>query len=146
MNLDKLGLSSDGKREAAESAATVGYTASELARVSGITRDQLMRWAKAGLLKPLRTPRGKTAACVYTREQALGVMALGELRRCGVSERRVRAASAVLPVFVSEYAYLVFDGRQLFARSTEGEVVELLLWGKRASFLLSIYALAEKLA
>lgn len=122
------------------------YTTSALARISGISRDQLMNWNRAGLLCPERRSRGDASEMIYTREQALGVMALGELRRRGVSDRRIRGAAGLLPAVVAEFAYLVFDGQTVSARSTDAEVLELLGRLDGGGRLLRVAELAERLA
>ena len=122
------------------------YTTAALAKISGISRDQLVQWDRAGLLKPARRPRGKVSERIYTGEQALGVVALGELRRCGVSDRRIRNASALLPPTLSDYSYLVFDGRMVYARSTEAEVIALFTKSKSECRVLEVRPLLVKLA
>ena len=87
------------------------FTTKQLARIAGITKWQLMAWDRQGLLRAARgRVRGKTADRAYTRAQALGVIALAMLRRSGVSERKIRAAAAMLPVSIEGGAFLVFDG------------------------------------
>lgn len=102
------------------------YTTSELAKISGISADQLKEWDRTDKLRPERIlrKRGRSHERRYSREQALGVIALGELKRRGVSAPRVREAAALLPLALSEYAYLVFDGRLIFPKHTAAEAGE----------------------
>lgn len=103
------------------------YTTKQLARISGISRGQLIRWDGDGLLRPKRgRVRGKIAERNYTRAQALGVIALAELGRGGVSQKRIRAASAALPEAIEEGMFLIFDGWQLYPRRTAEEALALL--------------------
>jgi DNA-binding transcriptional MerR regulator len=122
------------------------YTTSALARISGIiTRDQLIQWASAGLLQPARKVRGENFECVYTREQAIGVIALGELRRTGVSNRRIRAASALLPQSLTDSSYIIFDGRLLYVKSTPADALELLTRMDSSFRVLKVRDLVERL-
>lgn len=121
------------------------YTTSALARISGISRQQLMRWDRAGLLRPERRARGRASDRVYTWEQALAVIALGELQRRGVSNRRIRAASARMPP-IAERSYLVFDGDGIHAKDTPAEVVDLLSRIDGGGRVLRVETLAERLA
>lgn len=113
-----------------------------LAKISGISRGQLIRWDRDGLIRADAKPPG----CFYTREQALGILALGDLRRRGVSQRRIRTAAAVLPLISSgEHVFLVFDGQLMHARRTDAEVTDLLSGSGRACRVLKITNLAKKL-
>lgn len=103
------------------------YTTKQLARISGISRRQLIRWEGAGLLKAERgRVRGATGDRAYTSSQAIGVIALAELRRGGVSQRRIRAASASLPAAIEDGVFLVFDGLTLAAQGSADEAIDLL--------------------
>lgn len=118
------------------------YSANALAGISGISRYQLIRWERAGLLRPARRARGK--GLLYTREQALGVIALGELRKRGVCDRRIRAASAALPS-VAEHSYLVFDGCTMYTRSSATDLAELVSQTTGPCIVLKMEALLERL-
>lgn len=142
---DKLTSDIVGARAAVESAASATYTTKQLARISGISRDQLGRWDRERVLSPARRDIGNCQRA-YTRDQALGVIALGELRRNKVSERRIRAAAAGLPVLMTEHRYLVFDGCMLYAKATTEEVVELLGKMSQGGRVLRLAPLAERLA
>ena len=91
-------------------------------------------------------PAGAAAGVGYTRGQALGVLAPSELRRRGVSWRRMRTAAGVLPPIVEhEHAYLVFDGWLMHSRRTDTEVVELVPGLGRGCQVLRLRKLAERL-
>jgi len=148
-----LAASEAGERAAAASAAEqVTYTTNELAMISGISKDQLTNWDRAGLLRPARRKRGRIETSgrgtgtrsLYSRDQALGVIALGELRRAGVSARRIRAASALLPRSIDR-GYLVFDGRLLHTRATAEQVVKLLRAKVQDCHVLTVSELVERL-
>lgn len=132
-----------GQMAAEKCAEEVSYTTKHLGRISGISRDQLGRWDRDRVLTPARRGIGNCQRA-YTRDQALGIMALGELRRHNVSERRIRAAAAVLPI-IAAHRYLVFDGRMLYARATAEEVVELLGKMTQGGRVLRLAPLAERL-
>lgn len=124
------------------------YSTSALAKISGISVAQLKAWDRADLLRPVRIlrRRGQSTERRYTREQALGVIALGELKSSGVKGRRVRDAAALLPPALSEYAYLVFDGRLLYSKSTAEGVIDLLIHTHGIGRVLRIAPLVERLS
>lgn len=103
------------------------YSTSVLAKMSGISAAQLKAWDRAELLRPERIlrRRGRSTERRYTREQALGVMVLAELKRGGVKGRRVRAAASLLPRDLSKSAYVVFDGQFLYLKATAEEAIKL---------------------
>ena len=72
-------------------------------------------------------------------------MALRELRRAGINDRLIRAASAALPKNVVGCAYLVFDGKAIHARVTAKDAVDLLMTNP-GSRVLMIEPLAERLS
>lgn len=124
------------------------YTTSELAKISGISADQLKEWDRSDMLRPERIlrKRGRSHERRYSREQALGVIALGELKRGGVSGPRVRAAAALLPLALSDYAYLVFDGRLIYPKLTAAEAGEFLSHIPTGGRVLKVAPLLDKLA
>ena len=127
--------------------AELTFTARGLAKMSGISRDQLIRWDRAGLIRAAHRHCGNRQERAYTREQALGVLALGELRRRGVSQRRIRIAAGVLPpISIHEHAFLVFDGQLLHTRRTDAEVVDLLSGTNGHCRVLRLGRLVERLA
>jgi hypothetical protein len=63
---------------------------------------------------------------MYSRSQALGVMALADLQERGVNKLRISTAAAALPMGIEDGAFLVYDGWMLHLRSTAEEVVHLL--------------------
>lgn len=121
------------------------YSIRELARLSGVSRDRLYTWDRAGLLKAPRCRRGLVEDAAYTQEQALGVMALGELDRRGVSERRLRRAAALLPLSLDGRTYIVFDGSMVFARESAAEAAQLLVERACAGHVVEMGPLAKKL-
>jgi hypothetical protein len=103
------------------------YTTGRLARMSQISAGRLKRWDSEGLFRAgSRHQRGSVSDREYTFEQALGIMALGELRRGGVGDRDLRRAAALMPGSITGSKYLVFVGRMICARSEPAEVFELL--------------------
>ncbi len=145
MNTDRLGSTVGSKRETAESAATViTYTTRQLGRISGISRDQLAAWDDEGLLRAARGSRGRISQHTYTREQALGVIALGQLKGGGVRPVQLRRAAQLLPSIISQYVYLVFDGKMLYGRTTQEEVMELLS-GAQGMHVLRVRELIRRL-
>lgn len=103
------------------------YTTGQLAQLSQISAGRLKRWDCEGTFRPAgRRARGSVLDREYTIDQALGIMALGELRRGGVGDRDLRRAAALMPGSITSYKYLVFVGRMICARSAAEEVVELL--------------------
>ena len=60
-----------------------------------MSQERLERWERHGLLTAERgRVRGNTAERAYSRAQVLGVIALRELERAGVSQNTVRAAAS----------------------------------------------------
>lgn len=100
------------------------YTTSQLASISGFSVDQLKEWDDARLLRPGRIlrRRGKSGERRYTREQAVGLLALAQLRDGGVSGPKVRAAAGRLPATPSKVLYLVFDGRAMHPQANDAEL------------------------
>jgi DNA-binding transcriptional MerR regulator len=122
------------------------YTTKQLARISGISKRQLIRWDQVGLLHAERgRVRGKTADRAYTRAQAIGVIALAELRRNGVSQRRIRAASGVLPEAIEEGGFLVFDGWMIYPRSTAEDAISM-VEEKPGSLVMRVSKLMARLS
>lgn len=123
------------------------YSTSALAKISGISAAQLKAWDHAGLLRPVRIlrRRGNSTERRYTREQALGVMALAKLKLIGVNCRRVRSAAALLPPSPSGCRYLVFDGRLFYPKATAEEAIAFLDTTSGEGRVVPVAPLAERL-
>jgi DNA-binding transcriptional MerR regulator len=117
----------------------------QLARISGVSRDQLVRWDRAGVLRGTRVDERRNAECLYSREQALGVIALGELRKAGESDRLLKQAAELLPRTISDAAYLIFTGAVSYLKRTPEEVADLLTRANRAARVLRVDQLVERL-
>lgn len=103
------------------------YTTGQLALISGISSKHLRRWDSEGILLPaLRKARGAVTDRIYSLSQALGIVALGELRRAGFGPGELRRAAQLMPGSIQDFKYLVFAGRMLCLRSDPEQVIELL--------------------
>lgn len=127
---------------------TTTYTGRQLAKLSGkngISRNQLARWDRAGELRAAHRNCGKVSERAYTLDQALGVIALGELRRIGFSMRQLRRAVSRLPSAISAHSNLIFDGQRIYARAWPAEFLDVCreMEGVR---VLQVSELARKLA
>lgn len=119
------------------------FTTNHLGRISGISRQQLMAWNRDGVLCAQKRLRGHVPEHVYTQEQALGILALGELKRRGVSTWRVRSWAARLPPMISECEYLMFDSSTIRGCRSVPELVKGLTLG--AAHVLTVEILMQRL-
>lgn len=103
------------------------FTTGQLEKLSGISATRLIRWDNERVLRAngLRD-RGRLLDRAYTHEQALGVLALGELNRGGLRDRDLRKVAKALPESISSCVYLVYVCGRLCPRSTVEEVCGLL--------------------
>ncbi len=82
---------------------------------------------------------------VDSREQALAVMVHGELRRRGVSDPLLRAASARMPAALANCVYPVFDGVEIHGESTEAGVADLVSRLSGGGRVLCVRELTQRL-
>ncbi len=116
------------------------YSSREVAALTGLTARQLQLWDAGGLLSPAIPPH-RTAAGGYTERrytpiELFELLVLADLRRRGftVAELHaiVNALSSVFGVRLFEATgggntvRLLTDGREIYARTTRGDVYNLL--------------------
>jgi hypothetical protein len=122
------------------------YTERTLARVSGISRDLLKAWNQSGYLKPTARARGRQVEWGYSRQQAMGVCALGRIRG-EVPDRQLGRAAAMLPMALPNGGFLIFDGRMMVvAGNAEEAMNRMVLSVPRATWAWSIQELGGQLA
>jgi hypothetical protein len=79
------------------------------------------------------------------RGQAIGAIALAELRKLGVSQRRIRAAAGALPASVDDCGWLAFDGWMMYALPGAEEVLNLMEKKPRSARVFRVAPLAQRL-
>jgi DNA-binding transcriptional MerR regulator len=116
------------------------YSAREVAALTGLTARQLQWWDASGLVAPTIAPR-RTEAGGFTERRyspmdLIELMALATLRRHGVSLRKIRQ---LLDILRAQFGVRLFetigeggrltlmtDGTDVYARTTRGELFNLL--------------------
>jgi DNA-binding transcriptional MerR regulator len=116
------------------------YTSREVAALTGLTSRQLQLWDASGLL-PATVPPHRTVAGGYTERrytpiELFELLVLGDLRRRGFSIAQLRA---ILDTLRDRFAVRLFDatggggavqlltdGREIYARTAQGEFYNLL--------------------
>jgi DNA-binding transcriptional MerR regulator len=116
------------------------YSSREVAALTGLTARQLQLWDSGGLLSPA-IPSHRTAAGGYTERrytpiELFELLVLADLRRRGFSVPQLRAILEALRrqfgarLFEAtgggESVQLLTDGRDIYARTTAGDVFNLL--------------------
>jgi DNA-binding transcriptional MerR regulator len=116
------------------------YTAREVAAMTGLTARQLQWWDSRRLftphIAPKRTERGGYTERRYTPVDLLELLVLAELRRQGLSVQQLRQLLETLRGQFGVRLYetigeggpvtLLTDGHDVFARTTTGELFNLL--------------------
>jgi DNA-binding transcriptional MerR regulator len=116
------------------------YSAREVAALTGLTARQLEWWDETGLVSPAIAPR-RTEAGGFTERRyspmdLIELMALATLRRHGVSVRKIRQLLDTLRAHFGVRLFetigeggrltLLTDGTDVYARTTRGELFNLL--------------------
>jgi len=116
------------------------YTSREVAAITGLTARQLQVWDADGLLPPSIPPH-RTAAGGYTERRYTPIdlfelLVLADLRRRGFSVHQLREIVRVLEQQFGTRLFdataegasvrLLTDGREIYARTANGEVFNLL--------------------
>ncbi len=116
------------------------YSAREVAALTGLTARQLQWWDSRRLftpaIAPKRTAAGGFTERRYTPVDLLELMVLADLRRHGLSVGRIRQLLETLRERFGMRLFdaiggagsltLLTDGREIFARTTSGELFNLL--------------------
>jgi DNA-binding transcriptional MerR regulator len=116
------------------------YSAREVAALTGLTARQLEWWAETGLVAPAigpqRTEAGGFTERRYSPMDLIELMALATLRRYGVSVRKIRRLVDTLRARFGVRLFetigeggrltLLTDGTDVYARTTRGELFNLL--------------------
>lgn len=127
------------------------YTVSELMRLTGLTRKQVIYWARIGLVAPTlrepNTPPGQPAS-FYTATDVVKALIACDLRRRGFTLRQVQQVARNLrehdiQLDKSE-SYLLTDGYSVYYAFSDGEVVDVLKH-QRQMLLVPIHEQVAKL-
>ena len=116
------------------------YTSREVAELTGLSARQLQWWDDKRLfashIAPKKTARGGYTERRYTPVDLLELLVLGELRRQGVSVAQLRRLLETLRTRFGVRLFetiggggpltLLTDGRDVYGRSTDGELFNLL--------------------
>ena len=116
------------------------YTAREVAALTGLTARQLQWWDARRLFAPAvasrRTAAGGYTERRYTPVDLLELMVLSDLRRQGLSIGRIRLLLETLRTKFGIRLFeaiggagtitLLTDGREIYARTADGEFINLL--------------------
>lgn len=128
------------------------YTATEMMRLSGITRKQVSYWAKIGLVIPaFHDPIAGVGkpALFYTAAQVVKTMVAAELRRAGFAPRQVQQIVLNLEEqglkLNESKAYLLTDGHSVYFALSNTEVVDVLKHHRQMLLLLPLHEQVAKL-
>jgi DNA-binding transcriptional MerR regulator len=116
------------------------YSSREVAGLTGLSARQLQIWDAGGLLPaaipPHRTPAGGYTERRYTPIELFELLVLADLRRRGFSVPQLHALVNTLRTHFRARLFeatggggaiqLMTDGKEIFARTTAGEVFNLL--------------------
>jgi DNA-binding transcriptional MerR regulator len=116
------------------------YGSREVAALTGLTARQLQIWDAGGLLPaaipPRRTPAGGYTERRYTPIELFELLVLADLRRRGFSIPQLHAVIDALRTHFQTRLFeatggggaiqLLTDGREIFVRTTRGEIFNLL--------------------
>lgn len=116
------------------------YSAREVASLTGLSARQLQWWASRRLFAPAvatrRTEAGGFTERRYTPVDLLELMVLADLRRRGLSVGRIRLLLETLrdkfgirlfeAIGGAGRITLLTDGREIYARTSDGEFINLL--------------------
>jgi DNA-binding transcriptional MerR regulator len=116
------------------------YGSREVAALTGLTARQLQIWDAGGLLPaaipPRRTPAGGYTERRYTPIELFELLVLADLRRRGFSIPQLHAVIDALRAHFQTRLFeatggggaiqLLTDGREIFVRTTRGEIFNLL--------------------
>jgi DNA-binding transcriptional MerR regulator len=116
------------------------YSSREVAQLTGLTARQLQWWDARRVLQPAIPPRRTSAGGFterrYTPVELLELLVLAELRRHGFTVQRIRRLLDTLKRRFGVRLFetiggagpitLLTDGREIYARTTGGEVFNVL--------------------
>jgi DNA-binding transcriptional MerR regulator len=116
------------------------YSSREVAQLTGLTARQLQWWDARRVLPPAipsrRTPAGGFTERRYTPVELLELLVLAELRRHGFTVQRIRRLLDTLKRRFGVRLFetiggagpvtLLTDGKEIYARTTAGEVFNVL--------------------
>jgi DNA-binding transcriptional MerR regulator len=135
------------------------YSAREVTALTGLTARQLQLWDAGGLLAPAIPPR-RTAAGGYTERrytpiELFELLVLADLRRRGFTVHQLHQLLAVLETTFATRLFdatggggpvqLLTDGREIYARTTNGEVFNLLRAPQQALLVVGDAGLLREL-
>jgi DNA-binding transcriptional MerR regulator len=128
------------------------YTASELMRLTGMTRKQVTYWARIGLVSPtLQNPNaaGGRPSLFYSAPEVVKAMVVCDLRRAGFTPRQVQEVARNLQEnninLHESRAYILTDGYSVYYAFSDIEVVDLLKNHRQLLLLVPIHEHVEKL-
>jgi DNA-binding transcriptional MerR regulator len=128
------------------------YTASELMRLTGMTRKQVTYWARIELITPVlhdtSAPRGRPSL-FYSATEVVKAMVVCDLRRAGFTPRQVQKVAKNLEecnidLYTSQ-PYVLTDGYSVYYAFSDGEVVDVLKNHRQSLLLVPIGEHIEKL-
>lgn len=87
-------------------------TTGQLAKLAGLSRDTLERWAENGLAPATSQRRGKVGRLLYSDSQARRVLVLAALR-AQLPVTALPRVSDLLPLHIPAAGFVVTDGKEV---------------------------------
>jgi len=131
--------------------ATVQYTSSEVARISGVSLRQLQWWDERNVVSPRHDGHRR----VYSPAEVVEVTVIAELRRKGFSLQKIRRVLRFLQREMDKRLgealshdsdiHLLTDGKSIYLEDRPDRVVDILKGARQPMFLVCVSDQARRL-
>lgn len=139
------------KNPAGDHLANRLYTASELMRLTGMTRKQVTYWDRIGLVVPMRNASAQSgrSSLFYPVKEVVKAMVVCDLRRAGFTPTQVQKVAknlheCDLDLYDSQ-PYILTDGYSVYYAFSDGEVVDVLKNHRQSLLLVPVSEHVDKL-
>jgi len=129
-----------------------GYNSSEVSRICGVSLRQLQWWDERNLVSPRQDYHKR----VYMAEEVVEISVIAELRRKGLSLKKIRRVLRFLQKDVgkrlvealssSADVYLLTDGKSVYFEDSPGRIIDLLKSARIPMFAVSITDQVKRLS